>query len=190
MTSGSLLCSILSCSWCRRAKPAAMSLGTRSVSWNTHTHTSIIPLDSSCICHTTNFVLVYDLWSYHKPTNCQTKSKGREGVPYREESGEELCDAGECCTVTFVLRQTAAQEPQPALPHFDGQGASCEEELGALVALHIWYSQRLHGSGLRTGVAQRVEHKYHAYPGKQQDDPAVATQKEKRRIENRFLINY
>lgn len=31
-TSGSLLRSILSCSWCSRAKPAAMSLGTRSVS--------------------------------------------------------------------------------------------------------------------------------------------------------------
>lgn len=38
MTSGSLLCSILSCSWCSRAKPAAISLGTRSVSCNTHTH--------------------------------------------------------------------------------------------------------------------------------------------------------
>lgn len=79
--------------------------------------------------------------------------------------------------MTFVLRQTAAQEPQPALPHFDSQGASCGEELGALVALHIWYSQWLHGSRLRTGVAQRVEHKYNAYPGEQQDDPAVATQK-------------
>lgn len=32
ITLGSLLCSILSCSWCNRAKPAAMSLGTRSVS--------------------------------------------------------------------------------------------------------------------------------------------------------------
>lgn len=31
-SSGSLHCCILSCSWCRRARPAAMSLGTRSVS--------------------------------------------------------------------------------------------------------------------------------------------------------------
>lgn len=33
--SGSLLRSFLSCSWCSRAKPAAMSLGTKSVSCNT-----------------------------------------------------------------------------------------------------------------------------------------------------------
>lgn len=32
-SSGSRQCSILSCSWCRSARPAAMSLGTRSVSW-------------------------------------------------------------------------------------------------------------------------------------------------------------
>lgn len=33
--SGSLLRSFLSCSWCSRAKPAAMSLATKSVSCNT-----------------------------------------------------------------------------------------------------------------------------------------------------------
>lgn len=156
----------------------------------THTHTHKHHTTSFCTYHTTQFVLVYDLWFYHKPTNCLTKSKGRGSVPYREESAEELCDAGECCAVTFVLRQTAAQEPQPALPHFDGQGASCEEELGALVALHIWHSQWLHGSRLRAGVAQRVEHKYHAHPSEQQDDPAVVSQKETCWIKSRYLISY
>lgn len=83
----------------------------------------------------------------------------REGVAYREESAEELCDAGERRSVAFVLRQTAAQEPQPALPHLDGQGASRGEELVALVALQVSYTQRLRGRRLRTGVAQRVKHK-------------------------------
>ncbi len=92
--------------------------------------------------------------------------------------------------MAFVLRQTTAQEPQPAFPHLDGQGASCGEELSALVALHVPYSQWLHGSRLRTGVAQRVKHKYHAQPSEQQDDPAVVRQKERRCIKNTFSTNY
>lgn len=71
--------------------------------------------------------------------------KETEGNPYREESTKKLRDAGECCSVAFILRKTAAQEPQPALPHLVGQSASCGEELGALAALHISYPKRLHG---------------------------------------------
>lgn len=83
-------------------------------------------------------------------------------VPYREEPANQLCDAGERRPVAFVLRQTAAQQPQPALPHLDGEGASRGEELGALVALQVAYSQRLHGGSRTARVAERVEHKHHA----------------------------
>lgn len=100
-------------------------------------------------------------------------------MPYREKSTEELGDAGECCSVAFVLWKTTAQKPQPALPHFDSQGTSCGEELGALAALHVSHSQWLHGTRLRTRVAQRVKHKYHAQGSEQQDDPAVVKQKER-----------
>lgn len=98
-----------------------------------------------------------------------------EGIAYREEPAEELCSAGEGCLIAFILRQAAAQETQPVLPHLDGQGASCGEELGAPIALHVSYSQRLHGRRLWTGVAQWVKDKEHAYPSEQQDNPAVVT---------------
>lgn len=119
----------------------------------------------------------------HSPTRYwpHVKDRGdtvRQDVTYREEAAEQLCNAGERCTVAVVLRQTAAQEPQPALPHLDGQGASREEELVALVALQVSYTQRLHGSRLGTGVTQRVEDKDHAHPGEQQDDPTVRTKDE------------
>lgn len=81
--------------------------------------------------------------------------------------------------MAFVLRQAAAQQPQPALPHFDGQGASRGQELGALAALQVADPQRLRGSGLRTGVSQRVEHKHHAQTRGEEDDPTVGTKKER-----------
>lgn len=99
--------------------------------------------------------------------------------PYREESAEELCDAGERRSVAFVLWQTTAQQPQPALPHLDSQGSSRREELGALAALHVSDTQWLHGSRLRTGVAQRVKDKHHTQTREEQDDPAVVMKKER-----------
>lgn len=105
----------------------------------------------------------------------------RQGVAYREESADELRDAGERCSVALVLRQAAAQEPQPVLPHLDSQGASRGEELAALVALEVSHSERLHGHILRTGVTQGVKNKHHAYPSEEQDDPTVGP-KESRKM--------
>ena len=98
-------------------------------------------------------------------------------MSYGEEPPDELCDAGEGRPVALVLRQAAAEQPQPALPHLDGQGASGGQELRALGALLVSDSQRLHGRVLRTGVSQRVKHKHNAQPGEQQDDPAVTQEK-------------
>lgn len=94
--------------------------------------------------------------------SCEGKDRrAKKGGAYRKEFAEELCDAGESSSFAFVLRQTAAEEPQPVLPHLDGHGASFREELGALVALQVAYSQRLHVARLRTGVAEWVKHKQH-----------------------------
>lgn len=46
-------------------------------------------------------------------------------ITNREKGAEKLCDAGERCPVALILRQTTAQETEPALPHFNSQGASC-----------------------------------------------------------------
>ncbi|KAG7236440.1 hypothetical protein INR49_000917 [Caranx melampygus] len=97
------------------------------------------------------------------------KGQQSEGNPYREKPADELCNAGERRSVAFILRQTTAQKPQPALPHLDSHGASRGEQLGALFS----HSQRLHGCRLRAGVSQRVKHKHHAQPRKEQNDPAV-----------------
>lgn len=86
--------------------------------------------------------------------------------------------------MTFVLWQAAAQQPQSALPHFDSQGAGRGEELGAPVAPRVPYAKWLHGSWLRTGVAQWVKHKQHAQRRKQQNDPAGVRAK----IENAQLL--
>lgn len=80
--------------------------------------------------------------------------------------------------MAFILWQTAAQEPQPALPHLDSQRAGCGEELGALAALQVSYPKWLHGWGLRTGVSQWVKHKHYAQHCEEQDDPAVVMKKE------------
>lgn len=82
--------------------------------------------------------------------------------------------------MALVLRQAAAQQPQPALPHLDGQGASRGEELGAFAALHVSHPQWLHGGVLRARVAQRVEDEHHAQGGEEKDDPAVVMMKKRR----------
>lgn len=105
--------------------------------------------------------------------------RAKKGGAHRKEFAEELCDAGESGSFAFVLRQTAAEEPQPILPHLDGHGASFGEELGALAALQVAHSQGLHVARLRTGVAERVKHKQHPYCSKHQDDPTVARRKRK-----------
>lgn len=105
--------------------------------------------------------------------------RSKKDGAYRKEFAEEFRDAGESSAFTFVLRQTAAEEPQPVLPHLDGHGASFGEELSALVALQVAYSQRLHVARLRTGVAERVKHKQHSDCSKQQDDPTVVAKKVK-----------
>lgn len=102
------------------------------------------------------------------------QTKKTEGNTYREESAEELCDAGEGGSVAFILRKTAAQEPQPALPHLVGHRAGCGKELGAPAALQVSNTKWLHGWGLRTGVAQWIEHKHHAHRREEENDPAVA----------------
>lgn len=85
----------------------------------------------------------------------------QEGVAHRKEFAEELCDAGESGPVAVVLRQAAAEKPQPALPHLGGHGAGLGEELGAFSALQVPHSQRLHITWLRTGVAERVKYEEH-----------------------------
>lgn len=74
--------------------------------------------------------------------------------------------------MALVLWQTAAQQPQPALPHLGGQRASRGQELGAAAALHVPRSQRLNGPGLRSGASDRIEDEHHAQPREQQDNPA------------------
>lgn len=98
-------------------------------------------------------------------------------VPYREEVAEELRDAGEGSSVAFVLRQAAAEQSQPALPHLHSQRASGGQELGALAALHVSHAQWLQGGWRGTGVAQRVEDKHHTQRREEQDDPAAGKRK-------------
>lgn len=179
MVSVSRLLSILSCSWWSKAKPAAMSLGTRSVSCKTH----------SQLCHSSVLNLLYILnWSSVLTQFVQIKKN--VGIAYREELAKELGNAWKCSTATFILWQAAAQQPQSALPHFDSEGASRGEELGAPVVLHVPYAKWLHCRWLRTGVAQWVKHKQHAQRRKQQNDPAdVRTKVKKCSLNHYYLLD-
>lgn len=154
--SGSLLCSFLSCSCCSRAKPAAMSLGTKSVSWPQQIRWNSI--SSNLKFH-----------QPHTDTAILTKS------PHREESVEKFGDIGKHRSVAFILWQTTAHDPQSALPHINSQGAGGGEELGLLCALQVSNPQRLHRGRLRLRVSKRVKHNQHTHSREEQDDPAVPT---------------
>lgn len=117
-----------------------------------------------------------------------SRLKKNVGVAYREELAKELGNAWKCSTLTFILWQAAAQQPQSALPHFDSQGASRGEKLGAPVVLHVPYAQWLHCRWLRTGVAQWVKHKQHAQRRKQQNDPADVRTKVKKNAHSITII--
>lgn len=142
--SGSRLSSTLSCSWCSSAKPAAMSLGTRSVS-----------------CSRTG-----------GQSADRGRPRLTTKLPHREEVAKEPRDAGEGGAVALVLRQAAAEQPQAALPDLHRHRAGRGQELRALAALQVAHPQRLRHLGLAPGTAHRVEDDDHAHRREQQDDPA------------------